>query len=127
MTRSLPTAFVAFTLLTVGILITGCSQQTIDSASKDLSHDAAIVKREADRAAKKAKPDLQKLNLGARVTAALHANQNLPHTIRVDASETGVFLRGSVKTEEQKKLAERIARDTLSEKYTVQNDLKVSG
>ncbi len=110
-----------FTLLAPCALLAlaGCSQQTIDSASKDVAHDAAIVKREAG-------PNLRKLGLGARVTAALRANQNLPATIRVDASEAGVFLRGSVKTSEQKKLAERIARETLSGKYAVQNDLKVS-
>ncbi len=111
----------------VCVFLTGCSQQTINSASNDLAHDATIVKREAVRAEQKAKPDLQKLGLGARVTAALRANQNLPSSIRVDANETGVFLRGSVKTAEQRKLAEHIARETLSEKYSVTNDLKVSG
>ncbi len=107
------------------LLAAGCSQETIDSVSKDTARNAKIVVREANRAEKKARPTLSKLNLGARVTAALQANQNLPRSIRVDASETGVFLRGKVKTDEQKTLAERIARDTLDKKYSVQNDLKV--
>ncbi len=111
--------------LSVMAFVSGCSQETIESVGKDTARNAQVVAREAKRAEKKARPALNKLNLGARVTAAVQANQKLPRTIRVDASETGVFLRGKVKTEEQKSLAERIARDTLDEKYTVKNDLKI--
>lgn len=105
--------------------LAGCSQETLENVSKDTARNTQVVVREAKRAEKNARPALNKLNLGARVTAAIHANQKLPRSIRVDASETGVFLRGKVKTEEQKTLAERIARDTLDEKYSVQNDLKI--
>lgn len=115
--------FAAALLLTVGSV--GCSPETVQSASRDAQKNAAVVQREAQRAERKARPQFQKANLGGRVLAALLANQNLPHTIRVDASETGVKLRGSVKTSEQKKLAERIARDTLQSGKTVQNDLVV--
>jgi osmotically-inducible protein OsmY len=115
----------AFVGLSIFAAVSGCSQETIQSVSKDTARNAEIVAREAKRAEKKARPTLNKLNLGARVTAAIQANQKLPRSIRVDASETGVFLRGNVKNEEQKALAERIARDTLDEKYTVQNDLKI--
>lgn len=108
-------------------LLSGCSQETLNSAARDAQKDAAIVQREANRAEKKARPQLNKLSLGARVTAALKANQNLPSTIRVDADEDGVKLRGSVRTEAEKKLAERIARDTLSADKKVQNDLEVKG
>ena len=107
-------------------MLAGCSQETLDSASRDVKKDAAIVDRETQRAERKARPQLQKLGLGARVTAALKANQNLPGTIRVDAGEDGVFLRGKVKTEAQKNLAGRIARDTLAADKSVTNDLEVS-
>jgi hypothetical protein len=125
--KRMPQTGVLKIVVCVGILaaLSGCSQETIENVSKDTARNAKIVVREAKRAEKKAQPTLKKLNLGARVTAAIQANQKLPRTIRVDASETGVFLRGTVKTEEQKAHAERIARDTLDEKYTVQNDLKV--
>lgn len=105
--------------------VSGCSQETLENVSKDTARNAQVVVREAKRTEKNARPALNKLNLGVRVTAAIHANQKLPRTIRVDASETGVFLRGTVKTAEQKAHAERIARDTLDEKYTVKNDLKI--
>jgi osmotically-inducible protein OsmY len=121
----LPTFYQTAFSLSILVVGTGCSQQTLQSAGRDVAKDAAIVQREAARAERKAKPDLQKLSLGTRVTAALQANQNLPSTIRVDANETGVFLRGSVRTASQKALAGRIARDTLAEQYSVRNDLSV--
>jgi osmotically-inducible protein OsmY len=111
--------------LSVLTCVCGCSQETLESAGKDTARNAEAVAREAQRAEKKVRPTLKKADLGLRVTTAIKANQKLPRSIRVDASETGVFLRGNVKTEEQKELAERIARDTLDEKYTVQNDLKI--
>jgi osmotically-inducible protein OsmY len=111
--------------LSVLVLVSGCSQETLESAGKDTARNAEAVAREAQRAEKKVRPTLKKADLGLRVTTAIKANQKLPRSIRVDASETGVFLRGNVKSEEQKELAERIARDTLDEKYTVQNDLKI--
>jgi osmotically-inducible protein OsmY len=87
------------------------------------------VAREVDRAKKKAEPQLKQLEIGARVQTALKANENLPLTIRVDADPDamGVKLRGTVKTENQKTLAEKVARDTLGPGKRVQNDLKVSG
>ena len=117
----LPTASV---LLWAG---SGCSQETLKSAASDAQKNVVIVNREAQRAERKARPQLNKLAVGARVTAALKANQNLPATIRVDADEDGVKLRGSVRTAAEKSLAERIARDTLKSDKTVQNDLEVKG
>ena len=79
------------------------------------------VKRETDK-------KWGQLTIGARVTAALKANAQLPSGIRVDADAdgNGVKLRGSVNSEAQKSLAERIARDTLGPDKTVQNDLLVA-
>lgn len=131
------------------LLLTGCSQETIDSAKKDVERNTATVRREAEKVEKVAKPVMEvaapimkpvveaagkevnkkteQLKMGARVTMALKANLNLPQTIRVDADPDGqgVKLRGTVATAEQKKLAERIAKDTLGVGKNVQNDLKI--
>ena len=107
------------------VLCGGCSRQTLESAQEDTERNVEAVQREAKRAERKARPQLRKLDLGVRVTAALRANQKLPRTIRVDADESGVYLRGKVQTQAQKELAGRIARDTLAEDKTVTNDLKV--
>ena len=110
----------------------GCSQQTIESATRDTAKNIQVVEREAREAERKArphvaklKPQVQKVGVAARVTVALKANENLPGTIRVDTAENGVRLRGTVKTREQKSLAGRIARDTLGEDKTVRNEIEI--
>ena len=117
------TRIAVFALL--GIALCGCSPETVQSARRDAERNAGIVGREAKRAERKARPQLSALQMGAKVTAALLANDNLPKTIRVDADERGVKLRGTVKTGAQRALAGRIARDTLKADKTVANELKV--
>ena len=111
-------------LLTTALSLAGCSQQTLDSAQHDAQQDAAVVNRETQRAAKNAKPQLSKLHLGARVTAALQSADI--HGIRVDADTNGVSLHGTVDTAAQKARAGRIARDTLGPEKTVDNQVQVS-
>jgi len=102
------------------VLGAGCSQSTINSADNDIQHDVGRVTR-------KAQPKLEELDLGARVTAAIQANANLPRTIRADASPTGVRLKGDVQTAKQKRLAGEIAKQTLKPGENVDNQLKVTG
>lgn len=114
--------------LLVASLVCGCSQQTLESAKQDADKNVNVVQREAKRAERKARPQLEKLSLGARVTTAIAANENLRGThIRADADTDGVKLRGTVKTAAQKTLAGRVAEDTLGPDKTVSNELKVSG
>jgi osmotically-inducible protein OsmY len=97
------------------------AKPVIDAAKPVVKPVAEAVGREADR-------KLDQAKIGGRVLAALRVNANLPKTIRVDADADaqGIKLRGTVKTEEQKQLAERIARDTIGKDKSVQNDLKVA-
>ncbi len=121
--RNMPLALLLFVAL---LLIGGCSQQTINSADKDANHDLAVANQKADQAAQQVKPKLDSLDLGARVTTAIQANQNLPHDkIRVDASPNGVRLKGTVNSAAQKQLAGQVAKDTLGAGKTVDNDLTV--
>ncbi len=114
--------FLAALLLLMGA---GCSQRTLQSAGQDAQRDAATVQKTTAQAAQEAKPQLQKLGLGARVTAALQA-ANL-HNVRVDADVNGVTLRGTVDTPADKARAGRIASDTLGPGKTVTNSLQVKG
>jgi len=110
--------------LAAGALACGCSQKTIDSAQNDTKHNIAVVDKQAKKLAEDAKPQVQKLDYGARVTTAITSNANLHGThIRVDASTDGVRLKGTVKTAEQKALAGKIAAQTLPPGKTVENDL----
>ena len=120
----------------IALAVAGCSPETRDSAAKDIDRNVEVVTREGRKVErelrpavaevrKQVKPSLQKLDLGARATAALKLNRNLPQTIRVDADTDGIRLRGTVRTAEQKSLAERIARDTLPEGAGLRNELTV--
>lgn len=112
--------------LVAGALACGCSQQTVNSAQNDTKHNIAVVDQQAKKLAEDAKPQLDKLDYGARVTAALTSNANLHGThIRVDADTNGVRLKGTVKTAEQKALAGKVAAQTLPPGKTVENDLVV--
>ncbi len=91
------------------IALAGCSQQTLNSAQNDANHDVAVVSQKANQAAQQAKPQLDKLDLQTRVTAALAA-ANLPTTIHVRADAEGVYLRGTVKTASDKARAGQIAK-----------------
>ena len=101
-------------LLGLMLLLAGCSQQTLDSAKQD-----------TQRNINNAKPQLAKLELGSRVTAALQSAD--VHGVRVDAGTNGVSLHGTVNSAAQKARAGRIARDTLGPDKSVQNDIQVGG
>ncbi|HEV2472543.1 MAG TPA: BON domain-containing protein [Chthonomonadales bacterium] len=80
------------------------TQQGIHAAQKALSSDAVT----------------------ARVRAAMGSSQKLDTShIGVDTNKNIVTLRGTVPSADQQKLAERIARDTLSPKFTVKSFLRV--
>ena len=120
----------AAVLLTVSAMLAvgaaaGCSEQTVRSAASDAQRNAEVVEREARRVERKARPQVSKLDRGARVTAALRLNKRLPDSIRVDSGESSVRLRGSVRSEDEKDLAGRIARDAVDEGVSVENELEV--
>ena len=114
------------TLVSCALIISGCSSQSVQQTSNDISKGLQSANTEAKKVGQEVKPSLQKLDLGGRVTTALRANANLPDTIRVDASTTGVRLRGHVATAEQKSLASKIAKGTLPPGKSVDNELQVT-
>ena len=122
--RSAPAIIAAF--WGVAVALTGCSQQTLDSARHDTEHNAAAVNQQARLAERRARPQLDKLKLQTRVSAALSA-ANLPTTIHVRADADGVYLRGTVDSAGDKARAGRIARDTLGEDKAVHNQIQVNG
>jgi predicted small secreted protein len=142
-------SLIAGVLLAACVALSGCSTETVESAKKDVERNtkavregaekvekvvkpvaeiaAPIVKPVVDAAGKEVNKKAEQLKVGGRVTVAIQANEKLPKTIRVDADPDGmgVKLRGYVKTADQKKLAERVARETLGKEKRVQNDLKI--
>ena len=107
------TLYALFTLSSL-LGVAGCSQQTLNSARQDTQRNIET-----------AKPQLAKLSLGGRVTAALAAADI--HGVRVDADTNSVSLHGTVHSADQKTRAGHIARDTLGPKTRVVNQIKVGG
>ncbi len=124
--RHTPTLTGVTALLGLGAALTGCSQQTLNSAQHDAQHDATVVDQQAQQAARQAGPQIDKLKLQSRVMAALTA-ANLPTTIHVRADTDGVYLRGTVKNAGDKKRAGQIAHDTLGPDKKVHNQLQING
>lgn len=117
--------FMLSALALLGCLAAGCSQKTLDSAQQDAAHNAAAVNDQAQQVEKKVRPTVNNFGLQASVTAALQNTPKLPHSIHVRADSKGIYLRGTVKTVEQKALAQRVAQDTVPDGKTVTNDLEV--
>ena len=103
----------------------GCSQQTLSSAGQDAQHDAAVVNQQAQAAERQARPQVDRLKLQSRVTAALTA-ANLSPAVHVRADAEGVYLRGTVDTAADKARAGQIAGDTLGPDKKVHNQLEIS-
>ena len=121
--KSTPTLLSA--LIGLGTVLTGCSQQTLDSARRDAQHDATAVDRQAQQAERQARPQLASSEMQVRVTAALAA-ANLPATIHVRADADGVYLRGTVYSMMTKVLASQITRSTIGPGKAIHNEIHAS-
>lgn len=108
------------------VAASGCSQQTLNSAGQDARHNAAVVNQQAQAAERQTRPQVDRLKLQTRVTAALTA-ASLSPAVHVRADADGVYLRGTVNTAADKARAGQIARDTLGPDKKVHNQLQVSG
>ena len=117
-------AVLAFFGLTAAL--SGCSQQTLNSAQHDAQHNAAVLNQQARLAERQARPQVDRLKLQTRVTAALTA-ASLSPAVHVRADAEGVYLRGTVSSAADKARAGQIARDTLGPDKKVHNQLVVSG
>lgn len=104
--------------------LAGCSQQTLNSAGQDAQHDAAVVNQQAQQVERQARPQVDRLKLQTRVTAALTA-ANLSPAVHVRADAEGVYLRGTVSSAAEKARAGQISRDTLGPDKKVHNQLEV--
>ena len=122
--RTRPASAVFLAFIGLAAALAGCSQQTLDSAQHDAQHNAAVVNQQTQAAERQARPQVDKLKLQTRVTAALTA-ANLSPAVHVRADADGVYLRGTVPTAANKARAGQIARDTLGPDKKVHNQLQV--
>ena len=120
--RNKPALALFSALIGLGMVLGGCSQQTLDSAKSDAQRNASVVNQQAQQAARQARPRLTSSEMQIRVTAALAA-ANLPTTIHVRADAGGVHLRGTVYSMMTKVLASQIARSTIGPGKAIHNEI----
>ena len=118
----------AFLAAAVAVLIfTGCSEQTQQQVENTAQTVASQTEKNMKKAAEKTEEVTANAELTASIKSALIASKQVDTSnIDVDSQDGVVFLRGSVKDETQKELAEKIAKNTAPEGATVKNELAVS-
>lgn len=103
-------------LLAAAALAAGCSQ----AERKDLA-------READQGLHKAGQALDEGVSTTRIKSALLASQKIDAShINVDTEQKTVFLRGSVKSAEQKKLAHELTNTMIEPGQKLVDELKIA-
>ncbi|WP_372625024.1 BON domain-containing protein [Arsukibacterium sp.] len=101
-------------LLVIGALLTGCERQSIEAPTDEAGLTIAPEKGIFDD-----------LNITTAVSTSIRAEQRLENlNIQVETDKGDVRLHGDVATEEQRQLAEAIARGTPGV-HAVNNDLEI--
>lgn len=102
-------------VMAASLLLYGCERQSIEAQTDEAGMAITTEDGSGDD-----------LNITTAVHTALRAEQRLNQlNIQVDTNKGDVRLYGEVATEEQRELAERIAKGT-SGVHAVNNELKVS-
>lgn len=115
------------TLLATAVLAVGCSQ----AERNDMAYKADENMKQAGQTAKqeltKAGQAMDEGVNSTRIKSALLASKKLDASyINVDTSQKTIFLRGSVKTEEQKKLANDLTNNMIGPDQKLVNELKIA-
>ncbi len=103
-------------LIATAALAPGCSQ----AERKDMAN-------KADKGMQQAGQAMDEGMSSTRIKSALMASKKLnASNINVDTAQKTVFLRGSVKTKEQKKLAQDLTHNMMDPDQKLVNELKVT-
>lgn len=114
------------TSFALAILLVGCTQQAqqqIEDTGKAVVVD---VQEQSAQAVKKSQEAVADAEITASVKSALLASKKMDtRALNVDTVKGTVFLRGAVPTDQQKALAEQIAKSTVPTESDVVNQLAV--
>jgi osmotically-inducible protein OsmY len=106
--------------LTIGL--SGCSPQQ----QAEANNQAKNAEKQVEQAAQKAGNALENAGITAKVKTAMTASSKLNTSqINVDTKDKVVTLNGAVADQNQRQLAERIAKDTVDHDVKVVNNLQV--
>lgn len=113
-------------LLMAGALAAGCSQAERNEAASKADQEIRQAGQTAQKEMNKAGKAMDEGMSTTRIKSALMASKKIDASnINVDTEQKTVFLRGSVKTEEQKKLARELANTMIDKDQKVVDQLKI--
>jgi len=114
-------------VLTSAVLAMGCSQTERNNMANKADQGLREAGQTAKEEAKKAGQAMDEGMNTARIKSALLASKKLDASdINVDTSASTVFLRGSVKTAEQKKIANDLTNTMIEPDQKLVNELKIA-
>lgn len=115
------------TLLAAGVLAVGCSQAERNTMAHEADQSMKAAGKTAKQELKQAGQAMDEGMNSTRIKSALLASKKLDASnINVDTSVKTVILRGSVKTEEQKKLANDLTNNMIAPDQKLVNELKIA-
>lgn len=107
--------------------LSGCNAQTQQQVEDTTRSVASDVKENAGQAVDATKAAAAEAEITTSVKSALMASDKVDTAaLNVDTEGQTVYLRGAVKTDDEKALAEEIAKNTVAQGVTVTNELAVS-
>ena len=113
--------------LTTAILAVGCSPAERNDMANKADQGMQQAKQTAKTGMKKAGQAVGEGVSTTRIKSALLASKKLDAShIDVDTDKKSVYLRGSVKSEEQKKIANDLANNMMEPDQKLVNELKIS-
>lgn len=112
-----------FMLMVAGALALGCSPGERNDMADKADQAGQSAKKEMTKAGKAMDEGMST----TRIKSALMASKKVDASnINVDTEKKTVFLRGSVKTAEQKKLARELANTMIDTDQKLVDELKIS-
>lgn len=113
--------------LTTAILAVGCSPAERNDMANKADQGMQQAEQTAKTGMKKAGQAVGEGVSTTRIKSALLASKKLDAShIDVDTDKKSVYLRGSVKSEEQKKIAHDLANNMMEPDQKLVNELKIS-
>ena len=110
-------------LLVAGALAVGCSQGERNDMANKADQAGQTAKKEMVKAGKAMDEGMS----STRIKSALMASKKIDASnINVDTEQKTVYLRGSVKSDEQKKLARELANTMIDTDQKLTDELKVA-
>lgn len=114
-------------LLTAATLAVGCSQAERNDMANKADQGVQQAGQTAKKEMKKAGEAMDEGMSSTRIKSALLASKKLDASnINVDTAQKTVYLRGSVKTAEQKKLANDLTNNMMDSDQKLVNELKIA-